>query len=86
MNNTIEKQSVEELISKAQTSGTTSIGDMNARAAIKALSKAGYVIVPVEPTAEMVEAGAVAEGDGNLAVEARNIYCAMLNSHGGRDE
>lgn len=32
----------------------------------------------MEPTDEMLVAGAVAEGDGNLAVEARNIWQAML--------
>lgn len=49
-----------------------------ARAALTALEEAGYVTVPREPTEAMIGAGAVAEGDGNLSVQALNIYAAML--------
>lgn len=45
---------------------------------LTALEAAGYVTVPREPTEAMLEAGAVAEGDGNLSVQALNIYAAML--------
>ena len=41
-----------------------------ARAAIEAMR---------EPTEAMIDKGAVAEGDGNLAVEAQNIWQAMID-------
>jgi hypothetical protein len=45
--------------------------DMAARAAIEAMR---------EPTEAMVDAGAVAEGDGNLAVQARSLWDAMIDA------
>jgi hypothetical protein len=33
-----------------------------------------------EPTEAMLDRGAVAEGDGNLAAQARNIYAAMIDA------
>lgn len=50
----------------------------DAEAALTALEAKGMVVVPGEPTAGMIDAGTIAEGDGNLATEARNIYTAML--------
>lgn len=42
-----------------------------ARVAIEAMA---------EPTEEMVDAGAVAEGDGNLEAEARNLWAVMISA------
>lgn len=32
------------------------------------------------PTEAMIDAGAVAEGDGNLEAEARNLWAAMIDA------
>ncbi len=42
-----------------------------ARAAIEAMR---------EPTDAMIDAGAVAEGDGNLEAQARNLWAAMIDA------
>jgi hypothetical protein len=54
--------------------------DLAAKAALSALEKAGYCVVPVKPTEEMVDAGCSAEGDGNLATDSTNIYTAMIEA------
>jgi hypothetical protein len=49
-----------------------------ARACLSEIEAAGMVIVPREPTEEMLAAGAVAEGHGNLEAEALSLWSAML--------
>lgn len=49
------------------------------RAAIAAVEAEGWQLVPVEPTAEMVEAGFLSLGKGeDASVLERDVYRAML--------
>jgi hypothetical protein len=66
-----------EIIGRAIT-GEDRADIIGARAVLAALEAAGMVVVPREPTEEMLAAGAVAEGDGNLETQAMNLWAAML--------
>jgi hypothetical protein len=51
-----------------------------ARSVLSCIEENGMVVVPREPTKEMLAAGAVAEGDGNLEAQAMSLWSAMLNA------
>ena len=54
------------------------IREMNA--ALKALSDAGYAVVPKEPTEEMIEAGGHSPKQDSGYDDAETVYAAMLKS------
>jgi len=56
-----------------------------ARAALTAIEAAGYAVVPVEPTSEMIAAGIFAEtivgpGDVKWKAPVNSIYLTMLSA------
>ncbi len=53
-----------------------------ARAVLRALGKNGYVLVPREPTKEMIRAGVYAINIGNVDAGklAKNIYSDMIEA------
>lgn len=55
--------------------------ELEARAALSALEAAGYVVVPREPTAAMIDAGGTEDGEwnpNNSAACCRESYKAMI--------
>jgi hypothetical protein len=73
----------------AQTEGSLEFAKMEAQAALKALSDAGYAVVPKVPTEAMKRAGATFLADGRwqkeLCEDAESIYTAMIAAGEGNE-